>query len=80
VFQLVRLTLNERHQIVARVPLQPFFELREDAMAMAEFSAARTNGDYRYDRDRDCWWATDPNGRSFNFIVEPVDIKAHIAA
>jgi hypothetical protein len=80
VFQLVRLALNDRHQVVGRVPLQPFFELRDDAMAMAEFGAARSNGEYRYDQDRDCWWATDPSGRTFRFVVELVDVEAHIAA
>jgi hypothetical protein len=80
VFQLVRLVLNDRQQPVARVPLQPLFELREDAMAMAEFSAARSNGDYNYDRERDCWWATDPAGRLIRFVVEPVAAEASLAA
>jgi hypothetical protein len=80
VFQLVRLVLNERYQTVARFPLQPFFELREDAMAMAEFSAARSNGDYSYDRERDCWWASDPSGRTIRFVVEPVTSEASLAA
>jgi hypothetical protein len=80
VFQLVRLVLNERYQTVARVPLQPLFELRDDAMAMAEFSAARSNGDYSYDRERDCWWATDPNGRVIRFVVEVIGAESSLAA
>jgi hypothetical protein len=77
VFQLVRVTLNENHQITARTPLQPLFELREDAMALAEFSAARSNGEYRYECERDCWWASDPNGRMFRFVVEPVAAESN---
>ena len=80
VFQLVRIVLNERYQTVARVSLLPFFELREDAMAMAEFSAARSNGDYSYDRERDCWWATDPSGRMIRFVVEPIASETSLAA
>jgi hypothetical protein len=85
VFQLVRLVLNEKHQVIARVPLQPVFELRQDAMAMAEFGAARSDGEYRYDSERDCWCATDANGRAFRFVVEavevePVTIAPHLAA
>jgi hypothetical protein len=84
-FQLVRLVLNEKQQIVARVPLQPLFDLREDAMAMAEFGAARSNGEFRYDSERDCWCATDANGRAFRFVVEaievdPVKSAPHMAA
>ena len=85
VFQLVRLVLNEKDQIVARVPLQPVFELREDAMAMAEFGAARSNGEFRYDSEHDCWCATDANGRACRFVVEAIEIepgkmRAHMAA
>jgi hypothetical protein len=40
-FQIVRVTLNDNGEVDARRPLQPLFELREDAMAMAEFDASR---------------------------------------
>jgi len=80
VFQLVRLVLNDGHQTISRIPLQPLFELRDDAMAMAEFSAARSNGDYNYDRECDCWWATDPSGRTFKFVVEQVAERSSLAA
>jgi len=36
-FQIVRLALDDNGEVNARCPLQPLFELREDAMAMAEF-------------------------------------------
>ena len=57
-FQIVRLALDDNGEIDARRPLQPLFELREDAMAMAEFDASRLWGDYGCDDERDGWWAT----------------------
>ena len=55
-FQIVRLALDDNGEVDARRPLQPLFELREDAMAMAEFDASRLWGDYGCDEERDCWW------------------------
>jgi hypothetical protein len=78
-FQIVRLTLDDNGEVEARSPLQPLFELREDAMAMAEFDASRLWGDYGRDEERDCWWATDARGRNYRFVVEPVP-ATHIAA
>jgi hypothetical protein len=69
-FQIVRLALDDQGEVVARRPLQPLFELREDAMAMAEFDASRLWGDYGRDEERDCWWATDALGRKYRFVVE----------
>ena len=71
-FQIVRLTLDDKGKIAVRRPLQPLFELREDAMAMAEFDASRLWGDYGCDDEHDCWWATDARGCKYRFIVEPV--------
>lgn len=68
-FEIVRLELNAAGMVVSRRPTQPFFELRSDAMAIAEFDAARCGGDYGYDAERDCWWAGDPSGQSFRFEV-----------
>jgi hypothetical protein len=48
------------------------FELREDALAMAEFDASRLSGDYGCDDERDGWWATDARGCKYRFVVEPV--------
>jgi len=62
-FQIVRLALDDNGQVNARRPLQPLFELREDAMAMAEFDASRLWGDYGCDDER---------GRKYRFVVEPV--------
>ena len=71
-FQIVRLELDDNGEVAVRRPLQPLFELREDAMAMAEFDASRLWGDYGCDEARDCWWATDAHGRKYGFVVETV--------
>ena len=63
-FQIIRLTLDDADNVVVRRPLQPLFELRDDAMAMAEFDASRLWGDYGRDEERDCWWATDSRGNN----------------
>jgi hypothetical protein len=78
-FQIVRLELNESGEVIARRPLQPIFDLRGDAMALAEFDAGRCHGDFGYDAERDCWWARDSD-RTFRFIVEPVGVESDIAA
>jgi len=78
-FQIVRLALDDNGEVTARRPLQPCFELCEDAIAMAEFDASRLWGDYGCDEGRDCWWATDTRGRKYRFVIEqvrPTDIAA----
>ena len=78
-FQIVRLALDDNGEVTARRPLQPCFELWEDAMAMAEFDASRLWGDYGCDEGRECWWATDTRGRKYRFVIEwirPTDIAA----
>src|SRR5262245_23872183 len=77
-FQIVRLALDDNGEVTARRPLQPCFELWEDAVAMAEFDASRLWGDYGCDEERDCWWATDTRGRKYRFVIEqvrPTDIE-----
>jgi hypothetical protein len=63
-FQIVRCMLDENGEVMARLPLQPLFELWEDATAMAEFDSSRLWGDYGYDEERDSWWASDTRGRN----------------
>jgi hypothetical protein len=70
-FQIVRVELNRDGQVVARRPLQPLYELREDAMALAEFDASRCAGDYGYDEQYDGWWASH-DGRIYRFVIEQV--------
>jgi hypothetical protein len=45
-FQIIRVELDRDGHVVARRPLQPLYELREDAMALAEVDASRCEGDY----------------------------------
>jgi hypothetical protein len=71
-FQIVRCMLDENGEVAMRSPLKPPFELWEDAIAMAEFDSARLGGDYGYDEERNCWWASDSRGRRYWFEVEPV--------
>ena len=71
-FQIVRCLLDEKNEVTARRPLQPLFELREDAAAMAEFDSSRLWEDYGYDEERNVWWARDSRGRTYRFEVEEV--------
>jgi hypothetical protein len=66
--------------VVARRPLQPLYDLWDDAMALAEFDASRCAGDYGPlpDPSRlagagtgEGWWAYD-DGRAFRFVIEQV--------
>lgn len=78
-FQIVRCLLDENGEVIVRRPLQPLFELWEDATAMAEFDASRLSGECGHDDERDCWWASDLRGQKYRFEVEQVAV-AEIAA
>jgi hypothetical protein len=68
-FQIVRLELDDNGNVIARQPLQPPYELWEDATALAEFDASRCTGEYGYDDEHECWCASDAD-RSYRFVVE----------
>jgi hypothetical protein len=70
-FQIVRLELDDSGNVVERRPLQPPYELWEDAMALAEFDASRCAGEYGYDSGHECWWASDAD-RSYRFVVASI--------
>ena len=78
-FQIVRLALDDNGEVAARRTLQPLFELWEDAVAIAEFDASRLWGDYGWDEERHCWWATDSRGARYRLAVEAV-APAEVAA
>ena len=78
-FQIVRCVLDESGEVIARRPSQPLFELWEDAIAMAEFDSSRVWGEYGYDEERSCWWASDSRGRMYRFVIEAV-ASADVAA
>jgi hypothetical protein len=79
VFQIVRLMLDENGDVIARRSLQPLFELREDAMAMGRIEALGLWGEFGYDEQRICWWASDSRDRQYRFVVEEI-ATADIAA
>jgi hypothetical protein len=70
-FQIVRVEFNHDGQVVARWPLQPLYDLWDDAMALAEFDASRCADDYGFDEQYDGWWARD-DGRTYRFVIEQV--------
>jgi hypothetical protein len=71
-FQIVRLTLNDAGDIIARRPLQPLFELQEHAVEVARREAEGLWGDFGLDEERQCWWASDSRGRQHRFVVEEI--------
>jgi len=77
-FQIVRLMLNDGN-IIARRPLQPLFELRDHAMAIARNEASGLWGDFGFDEEQEWWWATDSRGRHYRFVVEEI-ADADVAA
>ncbi len=74
-FQIVRVEVGDAGEVLSRRSTEPLFELRDHAMAMAGFDAARGWCDYDYDRERDCWWTKDDTGRLTRFVVEPVPLS-----
>jgi hypothetical protein len=78
-FQLVRIEISEDGSVLAREETQPLFELRQDAMAMAEFEAARCYEEHEYDSDTECWTVRDRRNRKFRLVVEPLS-DSQIAA
>jgi len=78
-FQIVRFMFDANGDIVTRRPLQPLYELRDHALATARNEASGLWGDYGYDDERQCWWATDSRGRPYRFVVEEIE-TADIAA
>ena len=75
-FQIVRCLLDDKNGVVTRHALQPLFELREDAAAMAEFDSSRLWEQYGYDEQRDVWWARDSLGRMHMFEIEEIAVAA----
>jgi hypothetical protein len=86
-FQIVRVEINRDGHVVARRPLQPLYDLWDDAMALAEFDASRCAGDYgplpdpppqAGDGTGAGWWARD-GGRTYRFVIEQV-VAASLAS
>jgi hypothetical protein len=71
-FQIVLSELDRNGNVLARWPVHPLYELREDAVAIAEFDALRLSEDGSLDEMADCIHATDPQGRTFRIEVKEV--------
>lgn len=70
-FQIVRVEMSSDGRVLTRAPLQPLYELWDDAAALAEFDASRCAGDYGFDEQNDTWWAHD-GARNYRFVIEEV--------
>jgi hypothetical protein len=75
-FQIVHVEVGADGTV--RRPLLPLYDLWEDAMALAEFDASRCMGEYGYDEEHECWYATDAD-RIYRFVVEPVPTPDQVA-
>jgi hypothetical protein len=71
-YQIIRLMFNDAGEIIARRPLQPLFELRDHAMAIARNEASGLWGEFGFDEQRQCWWATDAKDRQYHFVVNEI--------
>jgi hypothetical protein len=71
-FQIVRTMLDDSDHVIGSRTLQLLFELRDHAMTIAGNEASGLWGDYGFDQERHCWWATDARGRQYRFVVQEV--------
>jgi hypothetical protein len=78
-FHIVRVMFDEHGVSIARHPLQPFFERREDARVIAQREASGLWGDYGYDEELGCWWATDTRHRNYRFVSENITTAGNAA-
>ena len=78
-FQIIRFMLDDSGTIVARRALQPLYELRDHAIASPRDEPQVSGGDYGYNDERQCWWASDERGRQCHFVVEEI-AQADVAA
>ena len=71
-FQIVVSELDREGNVVRCRQTQPLYEVRDTAMAMAEFDALRLSEECRVDESDDCIRATDIRGRTFKIEVKEV--------
>jgi hypothetical protein len=72
-FQVVRFEYSENGSVLERQGTEPTFELREHALAMAEFEAVRCYDEFEYDNEHDCWTVRDCRNRTFRLVVEGIN-------
>src|SRR5262245_9305320 len=71
-FQVVLCELDRDGNVVAHWPVQPLYELREDAVAIAEFDALRLSTHGNYDAYDDCVQVVDRAGKMLRIEVRQV--------
>ena len=72
-FQISLSELDRDGNVVAHWPAQPLYELREDAVAIAEFDGLRLSAQGKYDGDPDdCIHVVDRLGRRLRIEVREV--------
>ena len=75
-FQITRIEIDARNSVIAREPTQPLFELEQDALALAEFDAARAGEDSGFEPATNSFWAKLPDGLEVRFVVEEIELAA----
>lgn len=71
-FQIVLSELDRDGKVVVNWPTQPLYDLREDAVAIAEFEALRLSAQDNYDGSDDCIHVIDGAGRTVRIEVREV--------
>ena len=75
-FQITRIEVDTRNSVIARQPTEPLFELEQDALALAEFDAARLGEECGFDTELNGYRTQLSDGLEVRFIVEEVDLQA----
>jgi hypothetical protein len=75
-FQITRIEIDARNSVIARQPTQPLFELEQDALAMAEFDAARAGEESGFEPATNSFWARLADGLEVRFVVEEIELAA----
>ena len=71
-FQVVLCELDRDGNVVVHWPVQPLYELGEDAVAIAEFDALRLSTHGNYDAYDDCIQVVDRAGKMLRIEVRQV--------
>ncbi len=75
-FQITRIETDARNSVIVRQATQPLFELEQDALALAEFDAARAGEDSGFEPATNSFWAKLPDGLEVRFVVEKIELAA----
>jgi hypothetical protein len=75
-FQIVFSELDHNGKVTARRAVEPPFELREDALAIAEFDASRMSENHYVAHSDDSLSVIDNWGRRFRIEIKEVALPA----